>query len=214
MLINTLEELMDICGYESEASIDWREVSKNQKLSESFIREFKERLDWIRISRYQKLSEDFIREFQDSVYWMWISFYQKLSEDFIREFKDSVDWEVVSEEQKLSESFIREFKEYVDWFWISSTQELSKAFIEEFKDYYREPEEGRVLISEFYCGIENRVITIYSKEPTKIRIGCFVGTQAEALKAIAEKYGNSKEASEYCSKVNKCFDFVNGVDDD
>ena len=39
---------------------------------------------------YQKLSEEFIKKFKDEVDWLSISIYQKLSEDFIREFKDEV----------------------------------------------------------------------------------------------------------------------------
>ena len=42
-------------------------ISFHYKLSENFIREFKNRVNWIHISIYQKLSEDFIREFQYKV---------------------------------------------------------------------------------------------------------------------------------------------------
>ena len=48
-------------------------------------------IDWFWISEYQKLSEDFIREFKDKVNWYWISEKQKLSEDFIREFKETFE---------------------------------------------------------------------------------------------------------------------------
>ena len=41
---------------------------------------------WEGISAYQKLSESFIREFKDSVWWDNIGRYQKLSEKFINEF--------------------------------------------------------------------------------------------------------------------------------
>src|SRR5688572_15928368 len=60
---------------------------------------------WYDISYYQKLSESFIREFKDYVYWLGISKYQKLSESFIREFKDYVDWYGISRKQNLSEPF-------------------------------------------------------------------------------------------------------------
>ena len=182
-MINTIEELFQVCGYQSVEEIDWEKVS-----------------------RYQKLSENFIREFKDSVNWYWISRRQSLTENFIREFKDSVDWNGISYKQKLSEPFIREFKDSVDWAAISYHQKLSEEFIREFKDLYVESKWGRVLASEFYCGNENRPIIIHSKDPTKIHLGCFVGTQSEALEAIAEKYGDSEEASEYQAKVNKCFD--------
>ena len=211
-MINTIEELMATCGYKTKKEIDWKKVSWKQKLSEEFIREFKDSVDWLLISVHQKLSEPFIKEFKGRVYWEWISRCQKLSEGFIREFKDKVGWLGVSYSQKLSEDFIREFKGRVTWVYISHTQKLSDEFIEEFKDCYEEPEYGRVLASEFYCGNENRVIIIYSEDPTKIRISCFVGTQAEAIEAITKKYGETEVGLDYKAKVNKCFESVKGVE--
>jgi len=67
---------------------DWYTLCKYQEVSESFIREFKDKLDWCFVSKYQKLSESFIREFQDRVDWDYISEYQKLSESFLIEFID------------------------------------------------------------------------------------------------------------------------------
>jgi len=114
--------------------LDWICISKYQKLSEEFIREFQDKVNWDCIFTYQKLSEDFIREFQDKVYWYYISKYQKLSEEFIREFQDKVNWNYISKYQKLSEEFIREFKRKVNWDWISMNQKLSEEFIREFQD--------------------------------------------------------------------------------
>jgi len=114
--------------------IDWEDVSKNQNLSEEFIRENVDKVNWNYISKYQKLSEGFIREFQNKVNWTWISKYQKLSEDFIQEFQDKVNWYWISIYQKLSEDFIREFQDKVNWCWISIYQNLSKEFIREFQD--------------------------------------------------------------------------------
>ncbi len=119
---------------EFKDKVNWYYVSSCQKLSENFIREFGDMVDWHQISAHQKLSEDFIREFKDNVYWILISTYQKLSEDFIREFKDRVDWHCISAHQKLSEEFIREFRDRVDWDYISTYQKLSEDFIREFKD--------------------------------------------------------------------------------
>jgi len=113
--------------------IDWENVSKNQKLSEEFIRENAYKVDWEYISATQKLSEEFIKEFQYKVYWDCISEYQELSMDFIREFQNKVDWYYISRYQKLSfEEFIREFKDKVNWNCISKYQKLSKDFMKEF----------------------------------------------------------------------------------
>ena len=134
MRISACQKLSEDFIREFKDNVDWGWISANQKLSESFIREFQDRVDWDWISVTQKLSEDFIREFQDRVDWFYISNYQKLSESFIREFQDKVYWYWISETQKLSEDFIREFQDKVDWYWISVTQKLSNEFIEEFKD--------------------------------------------------------------------------------
>ena len=113
--------------------IDWNNISKHQKLSENFIREFQDKVNWCNISYKQKLSEEFIREFQDKFNWESISRNQKLSEDFIREFQCEVDWESISKSQKLSEDFIREFQDKVHWSRISESQKLSEDFIREFQ---------------------------------------------------------------------------------
>ena len=119
-------------NYKSIDKVNWDYISIYQKLSEDFIREFKNNVDWYRISFNQKLSEDFIREFQNKVYWEYISIYQKLSEDFIREFQNKVYWEYISIYQKLSEDFIKEFQDEVYWNCISKYQKLSEDFIKEF----------------------------------------------------------------------------------
>ncbi len=94
--------------------VDWYWISRSQKLSEDFIREFQNKVDWLYILERQKLSENFIREFQYKVDWEYISRCQKLSENFIREFQDKVYWEDISINQKLSEEFILEFLDKVD----------------------------------------------------------------------------------------------------
>ena len=119
-------------SYESLDNVDWYYVSDYNRLSEDFIREFKDMFYWPNISKNQKLSEDFIREFKGDVSWYWISSCQKLSEEFIREFKDRVSWVFISEYQKLSDGFIREFHDRVDWFNISKYQKVSDNFVKDF----------------------------------------------------------------------------------
>ena len=119
---------------EFQDKVNWFGISWHQRLSEPFIREFKDKVNWRIISRDQRLSEDFIREYQDQVHWQGISEYQRLSEPFIREYQDHVDWEYISWYQRLSEPFIREFKDWVDWNEISREQRLSEDFIREFQD--------------------------------------------------------------------------------
>jgi hypothetical protein len=179
--------------------INWSDISSNHKLSEPFIREFKNKVSWLNISTYQKLSEPFIREFQDKVSWVNIAQYQKLSEDFIRDFKDRVSWWYISQYQKLSEAFIREFKDRVIWGHISIYQRLSESFIKEFNI-----ENYNILNIIHNCGNSNRLIIIRKDNPNIIEIGCYRGTKEEAIERINNKY-DGQEAIDYIAKVEECF---------
>ena len=179
--------------YKSMEVVQWKYISHYRKLSEDFIRKFKDDVDWYRISRYQKLSEDFIREFKDYVNWGWIlecqqlsedfirdfadkvnwetiSIYHKLSEDFIREFKDKLDWRYISRSQKLSENFIREFADEVYWWNISIYQKLSENFIREFKDYVNWGwiSECQQLSEDFICEFSDKVNWIFISKHQKL----------------------------------------------
>ena len=115
--------------------LDWKSISKNQRLSSDFIIEFEDKLDWNYISKHQKLSEDLIRMFKNKVNWYCVSRYQNLSEEFIIEFSNRVDWEWITRSQNLSEKFILNNYRKVVWYWIinDNTKKYSKEFIEKFK---------------------------------------------------------------------------------
>jgi hypothetical protein len=87
---------------------------------------------WIVISKKNKLSEEFIREFQNLVDWSEISRYQLLSEDFIREFQNRVSWNFISAKQKLSDAFLIEFKDKIIWSWYFSYQSPSATILKKF----------------------------------------------------------------------------------
>jgi hypothetical protein len=95
-------------------------------------------LPWWWISRYQKLSEDFIREFQDRVDWNDISSNQKLSEGFIIEFQDKVDWFLISGSQKLSEEFILKNIDRIDFRMILKNRQIKKPFKDKTLQCYYE----------------------------------------------------------------------------
>ena len=115
--------------------LDWKCISRNQRLSCEFIYDFSDKVDWDSISRHQTLSETYIRLFKNKVNWHLVSRYQTLSEDFILEFSDRVDWEMITRYQSLSEDFILNNYRKVVWYWIinDSANKYSKEFIEKFK---------------------------------------------------------------------------------
>jgi len=102
------------------------------------------------ISRKEKLSEDFIREFQDKLDWWWISNSQVMSENLMRSLQDKINWEESSIYQKFSENFMREFKDKIDWWQVSYYQDFSSFnFIYEFRDdLYLDVLERRGIITE------------------------------------------------------------------
>ncbi|KAF2889656.1 hypothetical protein ILUMI_16517 [Ignelater luminosus] len=114
--------------------LDWYIICIFRKLSEEFLREFKNYIHWQNVCMFQQLSEGFIKEFENDVDWGIISGNQKISTEFVREFKHRIKWRTMSQCRKLSENFIREFKDYVDWSYISGYQHLSERFIAEFQD--------------------------------------------------------------------------------
>jgi len=184
----------------AEDNVDWVRVSFCQKLPEDILREFADKVEWVKIiSARQKLSESFIREFKDKVDWTGISRRQKLSESFIKEFKDKVDWVQISVRQKLSEDFIREFKDELDIRYINLYQHLSNDFLKEFKLQ-------RLYVKIIHnAGNHNRYIYRLIETPELIHIGCFRGTQQEAIDAIRRNY-DGEDMDEYISKVNECFE--------
>lgn len=139
--MKTVEEQLEFINrtcntdYKSMEEVDWDYISVYKKLTEDFIREFKNNVDWLFISINQTLSESFIREFKHNINWEYISRHQKLSEDFIREFSDKVDWTYISKYQKLSEDFMDEFADKLNWILIPIYQNYSDEFAE--KNKYR-----------------------------------------------------------------------------
>jgi hypothetical protein len=110
----------------------WLYLSGRKKLSEEFIREFKDKVDWVTISEYQKLSQNFIREFQDKVDWEWVSENQTLDEEFIREFRDKVHWGYISSVYHFTDEFLLEFKNEIWWNLYLSHQEAPFSIIKKF----------------------------------------------------------------------------------
>ena len=68
--------------------------------------------DCYAVTSHQKLSENFLRTYKDNLNWSSVTKYQTMSEDFIKEMRDYVDWDLVLDYQKLSLEFISKMKYY------------------------------------------------------------------------------------------------------
>ena len=65
-----------------------------------------EDIDWNYISIYLKLSENFIREFKDKVDWKWISIRQEFSYSFICEFREKLNLDILLERKIITQEDI------------------------------------------------------------------------------------------------------------
>jgi len=69
--------------------LDWHFISC-KKISENFIREFKEKVDWMNISMYQSLSHSFIKEFKDKLWIKTMMRQKRISRKFYNELKETI----------------------------------------------------------------------------------------------------------------------------
>jgi len=189
--------------------LNWKLISANQNLSISLVEKFKDKIHWEYVgNQNQKLSEAFIKKHADKLNWRLVSLNQNLSESLIEKFKDKVDWGNISFSQFLFESFIEKFADKVDWEKIFRFQCLSNKFVKKHEDKLKKfglTKNDVPLAVIRNCGNSGRIIRIFPNNPKEIRIGCFVGTKQEAITAIKEKYGDTKEGKKYIKKVKKCF---------
>ncbi len=81
----------------------------------SFVEEFIENISWsyVFFCNKNKLSEDFIREFKDKIDWSLIGYSQDLSEDFIYDFKDRLHLPYLIKRNVITEHRLKEL-EYIN----------------------------------------------------------------------------------------------------
>jgi len=96
------------------------DILKKYTVSEEFLRHYIENRyiagpNWWPVHS-QKLSEQFIRDFRDKLDWLWICIHQNLTESFMREMKDYVRWNTAAEYQKMSSDFILEFVDRLNYY--------------------------------------------------------------------------------------------------
>ena len=96
------------------------DILKRYTVSEEFLRYYIENRyiagpNWWPVYR-QKLSEQFMRDFRDRIDWMSICICQNLTESFMREMKDYVKWNYAAENQKMSKDFIIEFHDRINYY--------------------------------------------------------------------------------------------------
>lgn len=95
---------------------EWTYISRYQKLSESFIEEFKNKVNWERIVMHQNVSREFVDKFNKKINWQRISM-EKQTEEFLEKYKDKILWMYATQENLavMSDDFILKMEDYVEW---------------------------------------------------------------------------------------------------
>jgi len=120
-------------------------ISLNKNLSEELITDLDDaKINWDNYFSTHKLSEDFIRKFKDKVSWTTIINTQDLSEDFLMEFKDEIKWhDIITEVYKnLPKNIIENIKNNIKWddiFYYTLTEwdEIKKCMPSKHEDFIR-----------------------------------------------------------------------------
>ncbi|WKA55090.1 hypothetical protein [Planococcus shixiaomingii] len=144
-MIDSLAQLLEEKGYEDKRFISWNTICKEERLSESFLRENSDQINWHLVSEYQVLSEEFIREFSGRLFWEEVIYNQKVSEGFIEEFAAKEKWQVdlaklSKRQQSVHEKEGKPFDEREYWTIVSMKKQLangkglSPAFIERHQE--------------------------------------------------------------------------------
>lgn len=72
---------------------NWKQLSKERGLSESFLEEFIHKLDGESLSVYQNLSETFMEKHWSFLQWNLLCLHQSFSFSFILQHMMLIDWE-------------------------------------------------------------------------------------------------------------------------
>lgn len=67
--------------------------------------------DWI---HWQKVSEGFLREFKDYIDFN-IASWKTMSDDFLREYRNELDWVRICQQHEFSAKLVKEFKDKIRW---------------------------------------------------------------------------------------------------
>lgn len=111
----------------------WNYIVKSQKLSEEFMREFRNEIDMKCAGTQQIMSEEFLNEMKDKVSFSTVARYHSLSEKFIERYSNDLNWKYISSQQIFSEQFMEKYWEKINWneyfYFTVKINELSEEFI-------------------------------------------------------------------------------------
>lgn len=116
--------------------IDWRSVSRYQKLSENKIDMFASYVHWPYISIYQKFSQSFVEKYMYMLSWSNVSLNLLIDEEILVKNANKLNWlNIGISKRQLSEEFIRNYRDDLHMKFVSSNQKLSVKFMDEIFEY-------------------------------------------------------------------------------
>lgn len=110
---------------------EWNSISKNNKISLNFIREFYMLVNWDIVSVRNDINEEFIIEFEKKVNFKKINT-KKLSIEFIRRYRHFLNWDILS--THISEKYYYEFQSYINWD-IISEKDIDEDFVGKYQKF-------------------------------------------------------------------------------
>jgi hypothetical protein len=143
-------------------------------------------LDTLLICAHQKLSESFIEKHSEDLNWSMISIHQEISPEFAEKFLKRLNLLPYIKSNVLPNEFLEKYEKKNSWCLVKKA----------------------VIAVEKNCGESKRIIIITRNSPKIIHIGCFRGTEKQAIKKIKEVYAYSRNImfrDAYIDKVKKCF---------
>lgn len=149
--------------------LDWIEIAKQPKLSESFIQEHAQNFDWSILIRYQTISESLMKKNKHKFLLLHAFTTQQILEEYIEKFitdmggpqkVDARYWNAISRGQTLSESFIETYVDRINWISILQKQMLSFSFLKKHVKHLNK--------FHFNVLINNPHISLTEKEKSKL----------------------------------------------
>lgn len=115
------EKFFDFFMYDTDLNINKYVLSQFVKLSENFIRKYKNDVIWTRISHHQKLSIDFIIEFENEICFYDLSYNKYLDLNIIRLYPSKIEYNNIFYAietnvfiNNITEEDMNEFQEDID----------------------------------------------------------------------------------------------------
>ncbi len=117
-----LEKIMS----RTKGTFYWRDLCCTYEIPEFLLRKFSSKLDWKYISKTQKLSISFMQDFKDRIDWYELSWCAELDSSTVDLFSSELQWDFICYKQKLDLRTVQKHEEHISWVNLSLNKRTSK----------------------------------------------------------------------------------------